>query len=1089
MIYHFTKKLALGASLYALSVLAQAQIVQSPLFKSGAVLQQGVTVPVWGTAKAGDSIKVQFNTNTAKGKVSTDGSWEVQLPSMLAGGPYNMLIKTNSDSVKLTDVYVGDVWMLAGQSNMEWKVSQDKNSTSLVAGANNQLIREFAIPKGLSKELSNDLPTGTTWSAATSANVGSFSAVGYYFAKNLQPNVNIPVGLLKAAYGGARIEAFMSEDMLGFDEDFTVLQAANYYAERQPTMIYNKMINPLLKFPIKGIVWYQGESNADNLEDAKSYGSYLNNMINSYRENFGLGNIPFVIVQLPNNGTIYGENAPQTWDAWPQIRKCQDEATSLPEVYEVVTIDAGDVDIHPTDKHLVGERIALMVRNEVYGQNVNAYSPRYASHTKLTGGAVEITFANVGTGLKTIDGDTVRWFSIAGAEGKLVRAKAKITGTNTVEVSSASVSSPEIIRYAWEYNPDSVNLYNSANLPAAPFYINVNPQAYALKSFTANKTSIERGNGIFLSWTTYGASAITLNGMPVESISGITVYPTDTTAYVLKTVNKNDATDVDSVVITINVQNPQPTISLSSSKGSAIGPNSVTVISANAVAPAGGLVKKVTFYVDNAVVAVDSVAPYEYNFSKATTGTYKLTGLVEDNLGQTKLSSALNILVTTLKVYTYEAEEAEYTGDTEILTQAGASKGKMLAVKQTWTVKFPAVVAPTEGKYQLTIGYALNYEGPKTQTMTVNGVSQSVVFTTLDASKVVQQMNVDVTLKAGANEIVFTPSWSWQSFDFISVAVDSSAAIPPTVKLSTSASATITPNASVSLSATAIAPSDTVSKVDFYANSTLVSSDATAPYAATWTPTTSGTYTLKAILYTKDGQTDTSNTYSVTVTDMKIVKLEAETATLTTATVVSSTTASNGKYVDAQAAWNIAFNNVIVPTAGSYEITVGYMLNYEGPKNQNMVVNGVSKEVTFTAANKTDWTTTKFTVTLNAGSNTISFNQSWGWMSFDYISYLVPNDGVDVKDVTYENASMKLFQNYPNPCSDKTTVVYELTQSGDVEIDVLDARGTLVAHKNLGNGSVGMNEYELNIQNFNAGLYIMKLSQNGKVVSRTLSVE
>lgn len=1092
-LFHYFSKALLGGSLLAVSYTANAQVKLSALYKSGAVLQQGVQVPVWGTSAAGDSITVSINGKTAKAKTNSSGDWEAILPSLTAGGPYNITVSSSAkDTVKLTDVYVGDVWLAAGQSNMEFKLNADLNGTATIAAANDQTIREFYIPKGLSKELSNQLPDGTTWSAATAANAGNFSAVAYYFAKSLKQTVTAPIGIVKAAYGGARIEAFMSEEMLGFDEDFTVLQAANYYAERQPTMIYNKMIHPLLRFPVKGILWYQGESNADNLEDAKSYSNLFKTMINAYRAKLGLGDIPFIYVQLPNQGTQYGESSPQTWDAWPQIRQGQDKALKLANTGEAVTIDVGDVDIHPTNKKPVGERAALVARKVAYGEDILCNGPTYKSHSKLSAGKVQITYDFVGTGLTGKGTDTVKWFSIAGADGVLKPAKAKITGTNTVEVWNDGIASPEVIRYAWEYNPNGVNLYNSANLPAAPFYIYVNPKAYKLESFTASTKSIERGNPVFLQWTTFGASSVTLNENPVDSIAATTVYPRDTTVYVLKTVNKLDPSKMDSITITVNVQNPQPTISVSSSLGTTMAPNTKATLTADAKAPAGGTVKSVIFYVNGTALAKDSIAPYVTDWTPTTTGDYKITALVEDNIGQTKLSVPYGILVTTLKVLTYEAELATFTDKATVKNEITASNGKLLEVQDVWKLTFDNVVSPDNNTYQLTIGYAfLGTDTMKHQTMFVNGVSKDVKFSKTNPVALLQQMKVDVNLKAGLNEIRFEPSWGWMSFDFISIAIDANAVIPPSISVSSSAGATSAPKNPITLNAKVTAPNGGVTKVEFLVNNAVVSTVTTAPYQTNWTPDTAAEYTITARVYDDKANIITSKPLTILITNLTIITLEAEDAVLTgDAAVGTDAGASKGKYVDAKdnlapKTWALKWSNVPAPKAETYELTIAYKLPYGHPKRQNLIVNGAAAiEVIFT---DTVWSKVKVNIPLKEGNNEIRMEASWGWMFFDYISYAVEGT-VGINDKTYENSGLVLNQNYPNPFSSLVNISFELPASGDVQLDLVNINGQTVATQNLGTLTQGSHVSSFQTGNLDNGLYVLKLTHNDKVVTRTMSL-
>ena len=254
---------------------------------------------------------------------------------MSAGGPYTMNVSTSTQQTNLSNVYIGDVWLASGQSNMEFEVSGTDSASTVIANANDQTIRQFKIPKGLANEPSNDLPSGSAWTPATSQYVSHFSAVAYFFAKDLKPYINCPIGIINSSYGGSRIETWMSDPMLGYDESDTTL--ANGEPERQPTVAFNKMIYPILRVPIKGVIWYQGESNADNMEDALNYRELFQTFIQGLRSLWNEGDFPFIWLQLPNYGQSYTE--PQIWDAWPQLRAGQTAALELPNTGEAITID------------------------------------------------------------------------------------------------------------------------------------------------------------------------------------------------------------------------------------------------------------------------------------------------------------------------------------------------------------------------------------------------------------------------------------------------------------------------------------------------------------------------------------------------------------------------------------------------------------------------------------------------------------------------------------------------------------------------------------------------------------------------------
>src|SRR4030042_1881077 len=213
-----------------------AQLQPARIFSNGMVLQCDLEIPVWGTAGAGDTIVVTLNGTADSAFADDAGKWEASLPAMIAGGPYTMTIASGSTTLTRTNVYLGDVWLAAGQSNMDFKLSQSEGGAAEIAAADNQKIRQFLVQNNLGNEPAEDVPSGSAWTAAVSASAGNFTAVGYYFAKYLQQETRFPIGIINASRGGARIETFMSEEMLGYDEKDITL--ANGEAERQATVAY-----------------------------------------------------------------------------------------------------------------------------------------------------------------------------------------------------------------------------------------------------------------------------------------------------------------------------------------------------------------------------------------------------------------------------------------------------------------------------------------------------------------------------------------------------------------------------------------------------------------------------------------------------------------------------------------------------------------------------------------------------------------------------------------------------------------------------------------------------------------------------------
>jgi Carbohydrate esterase, sialic acid-specific acetylesterase/F5/8 type C domain/Bacterial Ig domain/Carbohydrate binding module (family 35)/Secretion system C-terminal sorting domain len=549
--FHFRKRLIILCMLFSIS-LVHAQLQLPQIFSDGAIFQRELPIPVHGSSSALDTIIVTLSADRDTTIADSSGDWQLILDPLQAGGPFTMLIENGSQIKILNDIYIGDVWLASGQSNMEMTISGVDNAATVISNANDQKIRQFKIPKGLANEPSDVLPAGSLWRPATSAYVADFSAVGYFFARDIRAELDIPIGIINCSYGGSRIETWMSDAMLGFDEQDVVLASGE--AERQPTVAYNKMLYPLLKTPVKGFLWYQGESNADNMDDALAYRDLFQTMITSWRELWGLGDIPFLWVQLPNYGTVFDE--PQVWDAWPQLRDGQSAALKLPNTGEAVTIDVGGEDIHPTHKEPVGQRLALVARKVAYSEDIVYSGPRYKSNLLREDGKIEINFNHIGGGLITSpdESDSVRGFAVADINDNLSWASA-IIDSNKVLVWSDAVADPVRVRYAWEYNPATINLYNAEMLPAAPFNVDVNP-GFGITTFKSGRSAVENGQSTTLTWQVFGSDNITLDGSPVDSAETITITPDTTHSYLLIAINRDDANDIDSAAVTVEVLDP-----------------------------------------------------------------------------------------------------------------------------------------------------------------------------------------------------------------------------------------------------------------------------------------------------------------------------------------------------------------------------------------------------------------------------------------------------------------------------------------------------------------------------------------------------
>lgn len=622
-----------------------AQLRVSRLFADGMVIQRDAAVPVLGWAAPGTTVEVRFGGETYTAEAGADSAWSVTLPDMAAGGPHVMTIEAEAERIDVKDILVGDVWIASGQSNMEWEVADARDAEEEIASAFDPSIRHFKVPHSWAMRPEQAL-AGGTWQPAVPEHVGSFTAVGYFFARELREHVDVPIGLIHTSWGGSRIEPWMSAESLGLgDEAFDEIMAREREREERlreqlrekfgsplptedaglrgdralwaepdldddgwmripvphrweevgfegmdgiawyrtsfelseeqasedavlglgmiddadvtwvnghkvggmemawnqareydvpasvlrpgtnviavrvedtgggggivgstdllyveaagerrplarewkfnagrvevgastqynqiPTLLYNKMIHPLLQFPIAGAIWYQGESNAYP-EQAYEYRDLFKTMISDWRARWNSGrsdgaprDFPFLWVQLANY--MAPSDEPGESD-WAMLRESQAAALEMPNTGQAVAIDVGEADdIHPRNKQAVGRRLAQSARAVAYGHDVAPSGPQYVGHA-VRDGQIVLAFANVGGGLRARGGD-LGGFAIAGPDGEFVWANAKIEG-ETVVVWSDRVDDPLAVRYAWADNPDRANLYNREGLPAVPF--------------------------------------------------------------------------------------------------------------------------------------------------------------------------------------------------------------------------------------------------------------------------------------------------------------------------------------------------------------------------------------------------------------------------------------------------------------------------------------------------------------------------------------------------------------------------------------------------------------------------------------------
>ncbi len=440
---------------------AHAEVKPNPVFSDNAVLQKGMMMPVWGTADDGERVTVSFQDQ----RVSTtarSGSWMVKLRPLKQGGPFTMTV-SGKNTVEIKNLLVGEVWFASGQSNMAFPLSKTEDGEKEAASSADPLLRLGTITRGASSVPLTE--TAVNWEEAGPQTSGDFSAVAYYFGKQLRKILGCPVGLLDGARGGTRIEAWMSEEALKpFEGQYDVRKPKNGSDSANwntASALWNGVVAPLVPYPIRGVIWYQGEANAGN---ADLYRKTFPAMIRDWRKAWG-SEYPFLFVQLAPYQKIVTE--PQE-SAWAELRDAQlFTSQTVPNTAMAVITDCGDPnDIHPKRKEPVGYRLALAAEALAYGMKTAVYKgPAYRSMS-VVGDRAVLQFDNAYGGL-VAKGDNLTGFTIAGEDHRFHNARATILGSRVV-VSSDAVDKPVAVRYGWANCP-VVNIFNRAGLPASPF--------------------------------------------------------------------------------------------------------------------------------------------------------------------------------------------------------------------------------------------------------------------------------------------------------------------------------------------------------------------------------------------------------------------------------------------------------------------------------------------------------------------------------------------------------------------------------------------------------------------------------------------
>ena len=486
-------------------VFCAAAPVPSPLFSDDAVLQRGVPIPVWGTASPGEKISVSFRGQSVEVTADPGGAWRAELPALTAG-PGEDFVVSGESVFKATNVAVGDVWLCSGQSNMEWPVEKSDGFAQAQSDGNQPWLRELKV-----QHLAAEKPQSTfvgKWQECRPATVGGFSAVAYHFLRQLYPDGSVPVGILNLSYGGTTIEAWMSPDALASPKPGPAVlarwselaaaypaaqakyevelpawearrdaanKAGKKFAEKppvkprgrpghfmQPSSLFHGMTAPVAGFPVKGFVWYQGESNVLRPEE---YADLLASHLQDIRKRWSTPALPAFIVQLPN----FGERK-LPGQLWAKLRDAQAEVVdTVPHTELVVTVDIGNErDKHPTNKTELGRRLALLAKRSVLGENIPAVAPK-AKSARRSGTSCEITFETQGAELvlRGQPGEKLA-FELAGPDGVFYPALAALKPPNAMTLSASEVKAPSQVRYL-AYDAPKAVLFTADGIPAAPF--------------------------------------------------------------------------------------------------------------------------------------------------------------------------------------------------------------------------------------------------------------------------------------------------------------------------------------------------------------------------------------------------------------------------------------------------------------------------------------------------------------------------------------------------------------------------------------------------------------------------------------------
>ena len=457
---------------------ANADVVLPKVISSNMVLQRDAKVPIWGKADVGETISVNFAGQSISTVADDEGKWSVTLKPLKLNTQAAEMVVAGKNKITLSNILVGDVWLCSGQSNMEYPLDYRLKKYAAPAKGDNVALAELSASKSDQiRYIYAEKQTGTKdiksvgWITPNDSVLRYVSAVGYFFGKNIYEQTKVPIGIISSSWGGTTIEVWTptwAYEKSGFFAPFAKEKAFKIDGT-EPGSKFESMIQPIVPFAVKGMLWYQGETNCMK-EDQATYPEKVKVLIETYRSLFRNPQMPFYYVQIAPYlySTRTKDSKQHTETLLPEFWVAQEKCLSIRHTGMVVTTDLVDKlsDIHPSYKWIVGNRLAQLALAKEYKKKVEYNGPKYKK-MKLKGKEVVLTFDDVAAGLVSADNQSLTWFEVAGKDGVYVSAKAEIKGKKVI-VSAEAVANPVNVRFAWNERAQA-NLFNSAGLPALPF--------------------------------------------------------------------------------------------------------------------------------------------------------------------------------------------------------------------------------------------------------------------------------------------------------------------------------------------------------------------------------------------------------------------------------------------------------------------------------------------------------------------------------------------------------------------------------------------------------------------------------------------